>query len=93
MAQKAANIISRINHNDALLRDKLETRRKLQRELCEIECPSEAYLFDDSDESRKVVDLGKLIEDQNKLVHDFIKNHPRDVRLARKSIFHMTIVG
>lgn len=87
MSQRAANIISRIDHNDVLLRDKLETRRKLQKELCEIECPSEAYLFDSPDENRKVVDLGKIIEDQNRLFHDFMNSNPRNVRFFRKSIF------
>ena len=72
-SQRAANIMSKIIHNDDLLRDKVLARQSLQRELCEIESPADAHVFDNFD-PYKEMDVGELLNLQKELLNELCKN-------------------
>lgn len=72
-SQRAANIMSKIIHNDDLLRDKVLARQSLQRELCEIESPADAHVFDNFD-PYKEIDAGELLNLQQELLNELCKN-------------------
>ena len=72
-SQRAANIMSKIIHNDDLLRDKVIARQRLQKELCEIENPADAHVFDDFD-PYKEIDAGELLNLQQELLDELCKN-------------------
>ena len=90
-SQRAANIMSKISHNDDLLRDKVMTRQRLQRELCEIESPADAHVFDDFD-PYKEIDVGELLKIQQELFLEFSKNCQNKVsNTSIDSLNHMNL--